>query len=130
VQPVLDERCTSCHSREKPGGGVVLTGEPQGHYTVSYNALAPRVPISAWTGSANFRAENCEPVSLPGRFGALASPLMKLLLDGHQKVVLTPAEIERLATWMDANALFYGTFDPDDQARQQRGEAVQGPKLE
>jgi hypothetical protein len=31
---------------------------------------------------------------------------------------------------MDANALFYGTFDVDDQARQQRGERIEGPKLE
>jgi hypothetical protein len=130
VQPVLDERCVSCHSREKPDGGVILTGEPQGHYTVSYNALAPRVPISAWTGAGNFRAANSEPISLPDHFGSRASPLMKLLLAGHQKVRLSPAEIERLVTWMDANALFYGTFDPADQARQQRGETIEGPKLQ
>lgn len=55
---------------------------------------------------------------------------MKMLLAGHEKVVLSPGEIERLATWMDANALFYGTFDPADQARQQRGESILGPKLE
>jgi len=130
VQPVLDERCVSCHSREKPDGGVILTGEPQGHYTVSYNALAPRVPISAWTGAGDFRAANSEPISLPDHFGSRASPLMKLLLAGHQKVQLSPAEIERLVTWMDSNALFYGTFDPADQARQQRGEAIEGPKLQ
>ena len=29
-----------------------------------------------------------------------------------RSVALTPADFERLATWMDANALFYGTFDP------------------
>ena len=130
VQPVLDERCVNCHSREKPDGGVILTGEPQGHYTASYNALAPRVPISAWTGSGNFRAENSEPIAMPDRFGSRASPLMKLLLAGHQKVALTAAEIERLVTWMDSNALFYGTFDPQDQSRQQRGEAIEGPKLQ
>jgi hypothetical protein len=33
-------------------------------------------------------------------------------------------------TWMDANALFYGTFDPADQARQLRGERIAGPALE
>ena len=41
-----------------------------------------------------------------------------------------PDDLERLATWMDANALFYGTFDAADQARQQRGERIAGPKLE
>jgi len=43
---------------------------------------------------------------------------------------LSPDDLERLVTWMDANALFYGTFDPADQARQQRGERIEGPKLE
>jgi hypothetical protein len=31
---------------------------------------------------------------------------------------------------MDANALFYGTFDPADQERQRRGERIAGPVLE
>jgi hypothetical protein len=101
---------------------VALTGDPQDHYTVSYNALAPRVPFSD--------QGNSEPLSLPGRYGARGSAVMKLLLAGHHDVSLSPEEIERLATWMDANALFYGTFDPDDQARQQRGERIAGPKLE
>jgi len=130
VQPVLNERCVSCHNATKKDGGVDLTGLPQGHYTVSYNALAPRVPFAAWTGSGNFQKENCEPLAMPDHFGARASPVMKLLLAGHEKVVLTPAEIERLVTWMDSNALFYGTFDPQDQARQQRGEEIAGPKLQ
>ena len=47
-----------------------------------------------------------------------------------QDVQLGPDDIERLATWMDANALFYGTFDPAGQARQQRGERIDGPALE
>jgi len=37
--------------------------------------------------------------------------------------------MERLVTWMDANALFYGTFDPEGQARQLRGERIDGPSL-
>jgi hypothetical protein len=55
---------------------------------------------------------------------------MTLLRQGHEKVVLSPADYERLATWMDVNALFYGTFDPADQTRQQRGERITGAKLE
>jgi len=130
VQPVLDKQCVACHNEQKPDGGVILTGKPQGPYTVSYNALAPRVRYSAWGAPGDFRQTNSEPLSKPDFFGARGSPLMKLLLDGHEKVVLDPDEIERLATWMDANALFYGTFDPADQARQQRGERIAGPKVE
>jgi len=131
VQPVLERKCVSCHNPQKPDGGVVLTGQPQGHYTVSYNALAPRVSYSAWGSKpGDFRQVNSEPLSTPEFFGARGSPLMKMLLEGHEEVQLTPEEIERLVTWMDANALFYGTFDPEDQARQQSGERIAGPKLE
>lgn len=123
VQGVLDRRCVECHGRDQPGGGVVLTGEPEGHYTCSYNALVKGVPYS----------NDTHPDSLcrPGQFGARGSRVMKLLLEkGHYDVALNREEIERLTTWMDANALFYGTFDPADQARQRRGERIAGPKLE
>lgn len=131
VQPVLDKHCVRCHSGAKPAGKVVLTGEPQGHYTRSYNVLAQRVPFSAWgRGGGNWRRINSEPIVRPGHFGARASPLMQKLLKGHSKVTLSRADIERLATWMDANALFYGTFDRGDQARQRRGERITGPKLQ
>jgi hypothetical protein len=38
--------------------------------------------------------------------------------------------ISNFSTWMDTNVLFYGTFDPADQARQQRGERIAGPALQ
>lgn len=131
VQPVLDKHCVGCHRGAQPPAGVRLTGEPQGRYTASYNALAQRVPYSAWGGKpGDFRVVNSEPLTQPDLFGARASPLMQMLRRGHNGVVLGSEDLERLATWMDANALFYGTFDPDDQARQQRGERIAGPKLE
>jgi hypothetical protein len=55
---------------------------------------------------------------------------MQLLRKGHEGVQLSDEEFERLTTWMDANALFYGTFDPEDQRRQQLGERIAGPALE
>jgi hypothetical protein len=45
-------------------------------------------------------------------------------------VKLDKDEWERLITWMDANALFYGTFNKKDQARQQMAERIAGPELE
>lgn len=122
VQPVLDRACVGCHSGEKPGGGVRLTGEPDGHYTVSYNALARRVPYSD-QGSL-------QAVSQPNQYGARGSGLMRMLWEGHHGVELTGAELERLITWMDTNVLFYGTFKPEDQALQQKGERIAGPDLE
>ena len=63
-----------------------------------------------------------QPIDITGR--------RQVLLAGHQQVKLSPDDIDRLTTWMDANVLFYGTFDPADQARQQRGERIGGPKLQ
>ena len=133
VQPVLDNHCVQCHSGKKPAGPkdapVVLTGEPEGRYTVSYNALITRVSYSAW-GRGAFPDGNSEPLSQPGFFGAKGSPLMRMLLNGHHDVNLGADELDRLITWIDANALFYGTFLPELQAKQQRGERIAGPGLE
>jgi len=126
VQPVLDRHCVECHKAEKPEGNVILTGEPEGTFTKSYNVLIPHVAYTAW-GMPN---NNYEPLTEPDRFGARASRLVKLLDDGHYDVILSAEEWNRLVTWIDANALFYGTFDPRDQARQQRGERIAGPALE
>jgi hypothetical protein len=85
------------------------------------------VSYSEWKGTP---ADNSEPLTRPDLFGARASKLMQLLLKGHEGVVLNQEDMARLATWMDANALFYGSFDPVDQKRQQLGERIAGPALE
>ena len=128
VQPVLERRCVECHSEKTPdqNGDILLTSEPEGIYTKSYNALVSRVAFTAWS----LPEGNHEPLTEPNRFGARGSVLTKLLVDGHYDVKLTEDEWERLNTWMDANALFYGTFNREDQARQQRGERIAGPDLE
>jgi len=126
VQPVLDKHCVRCHNRRKPEGKIILTGEPEGRYTASYNALAPRVSFAAWGAPRG----NCEPLARPGYFGARGSPLTSFFTKAHHGVELSAEDWERVVTWMDANALFYGTFEPADQARQRRGERIEGPRLE
>jgi hypothetical protein len=127
VQEVLDQHCVKCHGGNEPAGGIVLTGEPQGEFSASYHALAPLVSFSQWQGTPQ---DNHEPLTLPDQFGARPSKLTQLLASGHEGVTLSDEDWQRLITWMDANALFYGTFNPDDQARQQRGERIAGPELE
>ena len=131
VQPVLNKHCTGCHGAKKPGkkpdGGIDLTGAAAGQFTRSYNALAPLVSYSEWKGTPQ---ANHEPMTYPNQFGSRASRLMRLLTKEHEGVKLSKKEYERLITWMDTNALFYGTFDPADQRRQQRGERIAGPKRE
>jgi len=126
VQPVLDRHCVQCHKADKPEGKVVLTGEPEKGFSRSYNALIPLVAYTAWGRPGN----NYEPLTEPDRFGARASKLTSLLERGHYEVKLSPEDWERIVTWMDANALFYGTFKPEDQAKQLLGQRIAGPELE
>lgn len=123
VQPVIDRQCVKCHDGKDPKRAV-LTSEPEGAFTKSYNALVSRVAYTAWGRPE----QNFEPMTWPLRFGAVASPLVSMLDRGHGQVALTPEEEERLYTWIDANALFYGTFDVNEQRRQLAGEAIEGPK--
>ena len=127
VQPILDKHCVSCHGSERADGGIVLTAAPEGAFSRSYNALARLVPFSEWKSTPQ---ANSEPVSQPNTFGARASRLTELLAQGHESVRLTEKEWECLITWMDANSLFYGTFDPVAQAKQLRGDRIAGPALE
>jgi len=129
VQSLLDKKCIRCHQGEDAAGGICLTSMPEGQYTKSYNALAPRVSRTEWQGG-DFLKTNSEPVTYPGRFGSVASPIFTMLLEGHQDVRLNSEDLDRFTTWMDTNALFYGSFDPKKQARQMRGESIEGPGLE
>jgi hypothetical protein len=124
VQPVLDRHCVECHAAGLPkekSGDVVLTGEPESQFSRSYNALV---------GWVSFRHSDGPPRTRPDQYGARGSRLTTLLLEGHYGVKLSDQDWESLITWMDSNALFYGTFDHQDQARQLKGERISGPKLE
>ena len=55
--------------------------------------------------------------------------------NGRPAVVMIAAgddsdELERLALWIDLNAIFYGVYLPEDQARQLRGELVGMPDIQ
>ena len=65
-----------------------------------------------------------------GRYGALGSRLMKTLRGGHNDVKLDDSELRRLAAWIDCNAVFYGTFDPAEQAKQLAGERIPMPEIQ
>jgi hypothetical protein len=138
VQPVLDKYCVKCHGGEQTEGDLVLTGEvPESQdgdrspFSLSYLTLAPLVKYAQWpVFDEDFRLSNSEPITKPDFFGSRSSPLINMLREGHEGVELHDEEFERLITWADNNVLFYGTFDPKDQARQLRGERIKGPLVE
>lgn len=126
VQPVLEKHCLKCHNDQKPEGKINLQREQAGTFSKAYQSLIPYVAFSAW-GLPN---GNQEPITLPDRFGARASRLTKILENGHYDCKLSNDDWNRLNTWMDANALFFGTFNYEDQKKQMRGERIAGPELE
>jgi hypothetical protein len=141
VQPVLDKHCTRCHGGKQTEAGLDLTGKPDRGFTRSYISLCGTP--DAWKPRnfdlqaakthlvPRFAQRNQIQVTPPGGgYGARGSRLMKLLAEGHENVELTPAEVRRLAAWIDMNAIFYGVYDTEGQARQLAGERVAMPKIQ
>jgi hypothetical protein len=137
VQPVLDQHCVECHSGPDARKGVVLTGEPTNSFTRSYLALTadpPSAPPGQSTAAPlvpRFAQRNqIQTTPVGGRHGALGSRLMKMLRAGHEEAKLSDADLRRLAAWIDCNAVFHGSYDPAEQARQLAGERLAMPEIQ
>ena len=139
VQPVLNKHCVQCHSGPDAKKGIVLTGEPQGAFTKSYVSLCgdPTLPTKQGKPPVadplvpRFAQRNqIQMTPVGGVHGALGSRLMKMLRAGHNDVKLSDADLRRLAAWIDCNAVFYGSFDPAEQARQLAGERLAMPEIQ
>lgn len=126
VQPVLDTKCAACHTEknappltrdpvEVPGKGMSLTTT----YYGSYLSLAP----------FTFNRYDDPHRTTPGKFGARASKLLRMLDEGHHGVRLTDEESARISLWLDSRAQFYGVYHLDGGKAQLRGEVVR-PLLE
>ncbi len=126
VQPVLNKHCVTCHDSKKPAGGIDLTATPSKGFTRSYWSLAgdPRlVP--------RFPARNQIQTTPPGgKFGALGSRLMRILRQGHQGASPSDEELRTLAAWIDCNAVFYGSYDSQDNKKELRGEIIAMPTIQ
>ena len=120
VQTLLDKHCVRCHdgSTGPLKSTIVLTSEPAGSFTRSYESLKPFVKWYEW-GGASIEAI----VTRPGRIGADVSPLTRIISDPlhSEHVSLSQSELDRLYIWLDGNVPFYGVYDQDDQRAQQSG---------
>ncbi|NQT16496.1 MAG: hypothetical protein HQ582_27300, partial [Planctomycetes bacterium] len=140
VQPLLDQHCVECHNAERSDGDIDLSGGAHEGFTKSYVSLLSDVDF--WSGGTNpenaakalvprFGGRNQVQITPPGgAYGARGSRLMKLLRAGHEEVELGGAELRRLATWIDLNAIFYGVNLSADQARQLGGEVIAMPEIQ
>ena len=136
VQPVLDRHCVRCHGGDKTEKGLNLTATPVDGFTQSYWALCgtkigKKLDLTEDPLVPRFVQRNQIQMTSPGgQYGAIGSRLMRLLRDGHEGVKLGDSDLRRLAAWIDCNAVFYGTFDPEEQARQLVGERTGMPAIQ
>ena len=106
---------------------VVVTGEPTGEFTKSYESLKPFVKWYEWGGAS------IEPIiTRPGRIGSDISPLTNIMFDDvhSQSVKLDDDELQRLYIWLDGNVPFYGTYESETRLAQKNGLSVPPPSLQ
>ena len=134
VQPVLDAKCVACHGEKRKEGMPDLRA---GNYMknrylfhTSFFSLIPYVGYFThayrgkdWARVKIQRDAFVPPYTVPGKFGAYASPLYALLAKGHHGVKLDGEERLRLLLFMESNGAY---FSHDDQFKKQAaGEVVQ-----
>ncbi|MDR3196508.1 MAG: hypothetical protein LBU34_01460 [Planctomycetaceae bacterium] len=122
VQPVLDKHCVHCHGEhDHPAAQELqtnhsfdltgITDAPNG-WTRSYHHLAPKYGFYFHSDNGSIT----DPVhggsrTTAGHFGASASALRNYLDENHYGVKLLPEERHRIDLWLDANSVFYGTYE-------------------
>ncbi len=140
VQGVFDRKCISCHSPDKkifdaarmPNLTKGDIGKNPYHFHTSYIDLIGRGMVQYYTHS--YKGPNWTKVGLygdpftfaysePGKVGARASKLYKVLKAGHHGVQLEPDDWRRLTLFMDAQGA-YISHDHDAKA-QLEGKIVQ-----
>ena len=107
VGPVFDAKCNGCHSRRK-----VAKMEPRAlkRYVPYFVSPKPYEPSR----------------TVPGRFGAMGSKLLKYLDRSHHDLDLTVEEFRRIVVWMDCNVADVGSQQLNDEERARLAEFAQG----
>jgi len=101
VQPVLDRHCIRCHDHNHPKG-IDLRGDKTDGFSLAYEHLRLHLKIPG--------TRQDPPMIPPKSHGAIASSLIRMLEDGHNDVELSVDDWDRLVTWIDLNAPYYGTY--------------------
>jgi hypothetical protein len=106
---VLDRHCVKCHSGNEPKGKLDLTGAPTTLFSRSYEGLMGRGMVKTFRESADWDGT---PYAVPKTIGSHASKLFTVLREGkqHEGLKLPLADVARLATWVDASGVYYGSY--------------------
>jgi len=126
VQPVLDKNCVPCHLKSKKAPDLRKGDwEKNRHrWYTSYNNLRKHAFYFGVDGGYD---RWTTPRTIPGKFGARASRLYRMLSAGHHKLKLSEEDMHRITLWLDCNSDFFGSYDNIEA--QARGEVVR-PTLE
>ena len=107
VQDVLDRHCAKCHTGPKPKGGIDLSPDFTNLFNVAYETLTNKKLVK-YVSDYSVRSLLTRP---PKYYGSHASKAIQVLRTTHKdRVKLSPLDLRRLATWIDCNAPYYGTY--------------------
>jgi hypothetical protein len=115
AKPVLDQKCASCHSTKK--GGPDMSYQSLSAYSFWWPG-----PGNPYVNGDIVTAKHGGSRTIPGKFGALASPLLSHLEPSHNSVQLTDAEKRRITLWLDCNSNELGAYTKT--AEQKKGQLV------
>ena len=101
VQPVLDRHCIQCHDMDH-ADGIDLRADKTDAFSLAYENLLPFV--------RTLGAQDVPVEVTPKSSGAIVSPLIDILENGHHDVQLNTEEMDRLITWIDINGNYYGSY--------------------
>lgn len=118
VQPVFDRHCVSCHDYGKPAGKVLnLAGDLGLVFNTSYLDLRTRSPIRWHRDLPDEQKplikaiDDGPPDALPPyAWGSHRSRLVDAIRDEHCDVRLDQESLDRIVTWIDMNAPYYGNY--------------------
>jgi hypothetical protein len=118
VQPVLDKHCVRCHDFGKPDGEKLnLAGDLGLVFNTSYLELR-RKSATRWfpdpPGAEKIlvKAVDDGPAELlpPYSWGSHRSKLVDVIRTEHYGLQLNKESFDRLVTWVDMNAPYYGSY--------------------
>ena len=111
IQPILDRHCLGCHDYEAHegyafgprAGGVILSGDRGPMFSHSYASLTVYGQVA---DGRNRPVSNYPPRTL----GAVASPIMHKIHEGHHGVQLSTLETDYIRYWIETGAAYPGTY--------------------
>jgi hypothetical protein len=118
VRPVFDKHCVTCHDFGKPAGETLnLAGDLGLAFNTSYLELRRKSAIRWFPDPPGadkilVKAVDDGPAELlpPYSWGSHRSKLVDAIRDGHYDVKLDGESFDRIVTWIDMNAPYYGSY--------------------